>query len=123
MDLGNYRTIMIGHVMSNIYASILDGEASIGAEAQGLRVGGQVGFKTNHLTYNHILTLRGIIEEARRKKQRVYCYFVDFRKAFDIVPCAQLIRRLQKMGYGQKVIWAVVALYERVKRRVHTGSS
>ena len=32
MDLKNYKTIMIGHVMSKIYASVLDGEVSARAE-------------------------------------------------------------------------------------------
>ena len=32
MDPGNYRTIMIRHVMSKIYASVLDGEVNARAE-------------------------------------------------------------------------------------------
>ena len=32
MDLGNYRSIMIGHVKSKIYASVLDGEVSANTE-------------------------------------------------------------------------------------------
>ena len=104
MDPGNYMTIMIGHVMSKIYASVLDGEVSARAEVQGLRASGQAGFSTDHSTYDHIFTLRGIIEEARHRRQRVYCCFVDFRKAFDTVPHAYLIRRLHELGYHQKVI-------------------
>lgn len=76
----NYRTIMIGHVMSKIYAFALEGEVSTGAEARRLWADGQAHFRTDHSTYDHILTLRGIIEEAWYKKQRVYCYFVDFSK-------------------------------------------
>lgn len=37
MNPGNYMTIMIGHVMSKIYASVLDGEVSTRAEVRGLR--------------------------------------------------------------------------------------
>ena len=68
----------------------------------------------DHSTYHHMLTLRGIIEEARHKRQRVYCCFVDFCKAFDTVSRARLIKRLQELGYDSEVIGAVVALYERV---------
>ena len=62
MDPRNYKTIMIGHVMSMIYASILDVEVSACVEAQGLRANGQACFRIGPLTYNHILTLMGIIE-------------------------------------------------------------
>ena len=48
---------------------------------------------------------------------------MDFRKAFDTVPRARLIRRLQELGYDSQVIWAVVALYERVTGQVRIGTS
>ena len=57
MDPGNYRIIMIGHVMSKIYTSVLDGEVSATAEAQRLWATGQVGFRMDHSIYDHILTL------------------------------------------------------------------
>ena len=37
MDPRNYMTIMIKHVMSKIYASVLDGEVNAAAEALRLR--------------------------------------------------------------------------------------
>ena len=40
MDSGNYRTIMIGDVMSKIYAAVLDGEVNASIEIRGLRVSG-----------------------------------------------------------------------------------
>ena len=107
------------YVMSKIYASMLDGQVSAHAEVQGLRASGQAGFRTNHSTYDHIFTLRGIIEEARHRRQRVYCCFADFRKAFDTVP--RLVRHLQELGYDSEVIWAIVALYERVAGQVRSG--
>ena len=95
---------MIGHVMSKIYAIVLDGKVSASVEIRGLSAFGQAGFGTDHSTHDHILTLRGIIEEAKHRRQRVYCCFVDFRKAFDTVPCARLVRRLQELGYDSEVI-------------------
>ena len=65
-------------------------------------------------THDHILNLQGIIKEARHRRQRVYCCFMDFQKAFDIVPRACLIKRVQELGYDHEVIWAIVALYEGV---------
>ena len=39
-------------------------------------------------------TLWAIIEEARHRSAKVYCCFVDFRKAFDFVPRVALFERI-----------------------------
>ena len=51
------------------------------------------GIRKGFSTLNHILNLRAIIEEGRSHGRKIYCAFVDFRKAFDTVPRAQLILR------------------------------
>ena len=43
-------------------------------------------------------TLRALIEEGRAHNKRIYCCFVDFRKAFDTVPRARLMQRLEALG-------------------------
>ena len=44
MDPGNYRTIVIGHVLAKLYAAILEAELGTYTEAVGLRVQEQAGF-------------------------------------------------------------------------------
>ena len=36
LDLGNYRSIMIGHVLAKLYGAILEAKFSAHAEAEGL---------------------------------------------------------------------------------------
>ena len=43
---------------------------------------------------------------------------MNFRKAFDTVSRAHLIKQLQELGYVQEIIWAIVALYERLTGQV-----
>lgn len=114
----NYRTIMIGHCLAKIYGSILEHELSSWTEKQRLRAQGQAGFRRGHTTLDHILTLRTIIEEGRARGRRIYCCFVDFRKAFDTVPRARLMRRLQDLGVPEEMRWGIYALYEFVTGRV-----
>ena len=45
---------------------------------------------------------------------------MDFCKAFDTVPRARLMRRLQEMGVPTKLIWGVMALYKTVVGQVRT---
>lgn len=52
--------------MSKIYASMLHDEVSGLMEARESRVGGHA-LRVDHATLEHILTLKGIIEEARHR--------------------------------------------------------
>ena len=90
---GNYMTIMIEHIMSKIYAVVLDAVLDEFARSHGLKVDEQAGFGLEQLTLDHILTLKSVIQEARATRQRVYCCFVDFHKAFDTVLHAYLFKR------------------------------
>ena len=55
-------------------------------DRRGCRVRGHAGFQVIYQTVDHSFILRAIIEVARHHSQKVYCCFVDFRKAFDFVP-------------------------------------
>ena len=80
----------------------------------------QAGFRKGFTTLDHILTLRALIEEGRHNKKKIYCCFVDFRKAFDTVPHAWLMQRLEAIGIPMEIQWGINALYESVSRRVRT---
>ncbi|MCO5577030.1 hypothetical protein L7F22_030852 [Adiantum nelumboides] len=56
----NYHTIMVGHTLARLYASILEQQLSSWAEHAGVRAKGQVGFRRGFSTLDHILTLRAI---------------------------------------------------------------
>lgn len=69
---------MIGHVMSKIHASTAFHR--LGDLSHGI-----TGFRTDHATLDHTLTLIGSIDKTMAWRHRVCCYFVDFHKAFGIV--------------------------------------
>ena len=117
---GNYRTIKVGHTLARLYASILEQKLSGWAEEEGVRAKGQAGFRKGFSTLDHILTLRAIIEEGRANGRKIYCCFEDFRKAFDTVPRARLINRMQTLGVPKEIIWGIMALYGSVLGRVQT---
>ena len=85
-DPNNYRTIMVGHKFSKLYATVRHRKRSSTLEERDLGAWGQAGFKPAHQTIDHIFTLWAMIEEARHRSSKVYCCFVDFWKAFDSVP-------------------------------------
>ena len=101
---------MIGHTMAKLYGPILEVELSAFAECQGHRAPSQARFRRTFSTLDHIFTLRAIIEESKARGRQVFCYFVDFCKAFDTVPRAQLLHRLQSLGVPDEMIWSIHTL-------------
>jgi len=90
-DLSNYRTIKIGHTLAKLYAMALEVYLSRMADSWRFQAIGKDGFHKYYRTFDHIFTLEAIIEEARFQKSPVFCYFVDFTKAFDNVPRYRLM--------------------------------
>ncbi|MCO5559545.1 hypothetical protein L7F22_013146 [Adiantum nelumboides] len=118
LDPGNYRTIMIDHTLAKLYGPVLEVELSSYAESEGLHAPRQAGFRRAFSTTDHIFTLRCLIDQAKARKRRLHCCFVDFRKAFDTIPPDRLFQRLQTLGIPSELLWGVFSLYERVSAKV-----
>ncbi|RUU23914.1 reverse transcriptase domain-containing protein, partial [Mesorhizobium sp. M6A.T.Ce.TU.016.01.1.1] len=103
VDPNNYKTIMIGHTLAKLYATTIDIYLSDWLESAGIRAG-QVGFRKEHQIVDHIFSLRAIIEEAKHRNSKIYCCFVDFRKAFDTVPRDLLMKKLRSFELPEILI-------------------
>jgi hypothetical protein len=98
LQFENYKGITMGHVLAKVFAMILEARLSNWAEERGLRARGQVGFRKDFHTTDNLYILRTFIEQSAHKRKKVYCYFMDFHKAFDTVPRDLLWQVLAKMG-------------------------
>jgi hypothetical protein len=88
---------MIKPILSKLYGSILENKISIWLESHRKRAKGHVGFRGYHSTMDHLITLMIIVEECCKNKTNLLCCFVDFRKAFDIVPRTNLWNKLEEL--------------------------
>ena len=94
-DMSNYRGITVGSVIAKLFAMILDHRIAVWAEDEGIKAQGQAGFRKDFHTTNNIFVLKSLIDKQQQTRQgktsgKLYCCFVDFKKAFDIVPCGLL---------------------------------
>lgn len=111
---------MIGHTFVKLYAPALNTILSSELDRRNCRAKGQVRFRADYQTVDHIFTLRAIIEEARHHLKKVYSCFVDFRMAFDSIPRAALFQRLRDIGISKILLTAIMRLYETVIGRLRT---
>jgi hypothetical protein len=63
-----------------------------------LRAKGQAGFRKNYCITDQLFILWTLIEQNKAKKKSFYYYFVDIKKAFDIVPHEVLWQVLAGLG-------------------------
>ena len=104
-DMGNYRGITVGSVVAKLFAMILEQRIASWAEEHAVKAKGQARFSKDFLTTDNIFILRSLIDNQKQSRQKgkagkLYCCFVDFRKAFDTVPRAvlwQVLRNLVSM--------------------------
>jgi hypothetical protein len=98
LQFENYRGITVGLVLAKVFAMILEAQLSSWAEERGLRARGEAGFRKDLRTTDNLYILRTLIEQSTHKRKKVYCCFVDFRKAFDTMPHDLLWQVLAEMG-------------------------
>ena len=114
-NLDNYRGIAVGSVVGKVYELVLNARLSRRAEELGLRELSQFGFRPQHGTLDGQFALRHSIDEARAQKRCLYCVFVDFSKAFDLVDRKVLLEVWRRKGVSGPFLAALSSMYEGVR--------
>ena len=110
----------MGTLPAKLFAAILDRRVTAWAEAEGLRAEGQFGFRRKRSCAQAAFILRTTIERQRAQGGKLYACFVDFKKAYDLVPRHLLWVKLQRAGLQGWFLQAVQALYADVPMCVKT---
>ena len=111
---------MISSLFAKLVSTLLEKRISKWAEENDKRARGQAGFRAQHTTTDHLITLRVLFDEARRTGNTLYCCFVDFKKAFDTIPRGGLWERMRKIGVPEHLQAGVGKLYEQVRCKLRT---
>jgi hypothetical protein len=63
---------------------------------------------------DHLVTFRIIAKEFCNTKTNIFCCFIDFRKAFDMVPKKNLWNRLEEINVPLNLRVVTIRMYENV---------
>jgi hypothetical protein len=121
-EFDNYRGIMVGPILAKLFAMIFDKRLNEWAEQHGLRVKGQAGFCKDYLISDQLFILRTLIKQSKAKKKPFYCCFVDFKKAFDIVPHEVLWHVLVGLEVEGRFLRCLPAMYAKDTIRINHQS-
>ena len=84
-NVNNYRGITLLSVFSKLFTRVINTRLSTWAEHYGIMYEGQAGFRKMYGTRYNLFTLNGIVSHVLNKKEKLYCAFIDFKRAFDTI--------------------------------------
>ena len=120
-DPDNYRGITILSCLGKLFTSILNKRINNFLENSGLLCEEQAGFRRSYSTVDHIFTLKMLIEFYLGKNKKLYCAFIDYRKAFDSVSRSCLWKKLLQHNIDGKVFKVIHEIYNKAKSCVKSA--
>ena len=115
-DFDNYRGITILSCLGKLFTSIINFRLNKYANEVNLINENQTGFRKSYSTLDHIFLLNNIIDILVKKcDQKLYCAFVDYKKAFDTVWRSALWHKMLKSGISGKLHNLIVNMYKNIK--------
>jgi hypothetical protein len=122
-DINNYRGITLTSIFSKFFSTMLDARLRKWAEQNNLLSEFQFGFRKGRSTVDCIFTLSSIIKHViTNENKKLYCAFVDFRKAFDLVYRDGIWLKLIRYGCSSKMVQLLKKIYESVKSCVRLNN-
>ena len=90
----NYRPITLLSSLGKLFTSILNSRLCEYLDESHILLENQAGFRQGHSTNDHIFSIYAMFELLKLKKKKLFCAFIDFEKAFDLVQRNFLLYKL-----------------------------
>ena len=109
----NYRGISLISCLGKVFNSILNNRIQLWAETYNLIPKEQFGFRKAVSTSDAVFVLHTIAENQSLRKKKLYCCFVDFKKAFDSVLHSLLWKKLFTMKLNPQILKVLQSYYSK----------
>ena len=117
-DPNNYRGISLISCIGKLFTALINDRLTKFAEMNNIIGEEQAGFRSGYSTHDHIFTLHSIIDLYLNKfgsSKKLYCAFVDYQKAFDLVDRSSLWLKLIGYNINGKIMKLIYNLYQNTK--------
>ena len=82
----------------------------------------QIGFKRNHRTADHLLTLKSVVKKyVTIGKKKLFACFLDLKKAFDSVWHKGLFHKILENAISDNILNLIKDIYNKTKCAVKVG--
>ena len=113
-DPDNYRGITLLSCTSKLFTSCLNSRLSCYVE-ENIIGQEQAGFREGYSTIDHVFVLHVVIELYKSVHKRIYCAFIDYRKAFDSIDRSIIWQKLLSYGINGKMFIVIKDIYDKAK--------
>ena len=110
-DPMSYRGLALQSCIYKIYSSILNQRLSSYLENNDVLTDYQFGFRRKRSCLDCVFILDQIIRKSFMSGDKTYCCFVDFKKAFDLVPRDIMIDKLRNLGVSGLLLESIGNIY------------
>jgi hypothetical protein len=117
-DCGAYRGVKLLEHGMKVVERVLEGRLRNAVTVNEM----QCGFMPGRGTVDALFMTRMLQEKYGKKKRKLYMCFVDLEKAFDRVPRKVIEWALRKKGVNERLVRAVMQLYEGASTMVKVGN-
>ena len=102
-DPKNYRGISLLSCFGKLFTSCLNRRLTIFIENNNIVEAELAGFKSDFSTIDHLFVLKSLADLYLGKRKRLYCCFVDYKKAFDTINRSTLCSKMLASGISRKL--------------------
>ncbi len=111
----NYRGITLHSALGKMFATVVAKRMSDYVESKNLISTYQNGFRARRSCNDHVLTLQELLLDRKSKGKSTWLFFLDFKKAFDLLKHDVMLVSLHKLGIKGKLWRIVKRLYKNMK--------
>ena len=104
LNVDSYRGITILSCLGKLFTSIINDRIQAFVDDNNLLGNEQAGFRQGNSTTDHVFALHCLIDIYLQQRKRLFCTFVDYKKAFDSVQRSLLWDKLLNSGIFGKVL-------------------
>ncbi|XP_053405087.1 uncharacterized protein LOC128558872 [Mercenaria mercenaria] len=114
-DVNNYRGFTLVSCPAKIFTGVLNTRINSWIENNDILSDNQFGFRRNRSTVDAIFVLNAVVQRILSDKGRLYCAFIDLKKAFDSIYLNGLWFKFAKLGVTGKMLNIIRSMYHKVK--------
>ena len=118
----NYRGITILSCFGKLFTNVLNNRLNTYLENHNLLCEEQAGFRKKYSTVDHIFSLKFLIDFYLGCNKKLFCAFVDYKKAFDSVNRLHLWHKLLQHGIDGRCIKIMYNMYSKAKSCVKVNN-
>lgn len=118
----NYRGITILSCFGKLFTAVLNNRLNKYLDSMNILSEEQAGFRKQYSTTDHIFNLKCLIDLYLFRGKKLYCAFIDYKKAFDSINRTYLWQKLISNNIDGKMFKIIHSLYANAKSCVKAGN-